>query len=233
MKSFRLRCGVARQPWSLSRFGRARGRSLKKLPTLDPCSISFNLMMREAGENSYMRAKTALLVILTAAVVFLAHPRSAAAGEPTEQIRVAVNQGVEILNKARLDNAAGKAETIARLKKVVYPLFDFDEMARRSLGAYWRSLNPAQQKEFVAVFTELLEKTYAKNIDLYDGSGSPTPAKRSTRTTPTFRRSFSARRAKATPSLTGFTSSTAGGAFTTSLPKGSASSTTTAHSSTA
>jgi len=116
-----------------------------------------------------MRAKTALLVILTAAVVFLAHPRSAAAGEPTEQIRVAVNQGVEILNKARLDNAAGKAETIARLKKVVYPLFDFDEMARRSLGAYWRSLNPAQQKEFVAVFTELLEKTYAKNIDLYDG----------------------------------------------------------------
>jgi phospholipid transport system substrate-binding protein len=111
----------------------------------------------------------ALFVLLIAAVALLGHPRAAAAGEPTEQIRAAVNQGVEILNKARLDNAAGKAETIARLKKAVYPLFDFDEMARRSLGAHWRSLDPAQQKEFVAVFTDLLEKTYAKNIDLYDG----------------------------------------------------------------
>jgi phospholipid transport system substrate-binding protein len=100
---------------------------------------------------------------------FLTRPTVAAAGQPTEQIRVAVTEGVEILNRARLDNQSGKAETIERLKKVVYPLFDFDEMARRSLGAHWRRLDPRQQKEFIAVFTELLEKTYAKNIDLYDG----------------------------------------------------------------
>ena len=73
------------------------------------------MKMRRAGKNFYMQTKTTLLVILMAAVVLLAHPRTAAAGEPTEQIRAAVNQGVEILNKARLDNAAGKAETIARL----------------------------------------------------------------------------------------------------------------------
>ncbi len=116
-----------------------------------------------------MQAKTFLVVVFIAGIVVLCHARSAAAGEPTEQIRTAVNQGVEILNKARLDSASGKAETIARLKKVVYPLFDFNEMARRSLGANWRRLDPSQQKEFVAVFTDLLEKTYAKNIDLYDG----------------------------------------------------------------
>ncbi len=116
-----------------------------------------------------MQAKTFLVVVFIAGIVVLCPARSAAAGEPTEQIRTAVNQGVEILNKARLDSASGKAETIARLKKVVYPLFDFNEMARRSLGANWRRLDPSQQKEFVAVFTDLLEKTYAKNIDLYDG----------------------------------------------------------------
>jgi phospholipid transport system substrate-binding protein len=42
-------------------------------------------------------------------------------------------------------------------------------MAKRSLGSHWRRLDPKQQKEFVAVFTELLEKTYADKIDLYDG----------------------------------------------------------------
>ncbi len=116
-----------------------------------------------------MKTKVTLFCVVLTAVLLLAHPRSAAAGEPTEQIRTAVSRGVEVLSAARLDAPAGKVETIDRLKKVVYPLFDFDEMARRSLGAHWRSLDARQQREFVAAFTDLLEATYAKHIDLYDG----------------------------------------------------------------
>jgi len=115
-----------------------------------------------------MKAKAVLCFFVFLAVALVMKPRTAAAGEPTEQIRAAVTEGVETLNRARADNQA-RADTITRLKKIVYPLFDFDEMARRSLGPHWRRLDPRQQKEFVAVFTELLEKTYAKNIDLYDG----------------------------------------------------------------
>jgi phospholipid transport system substrate-binding protein len=55
------------------------------------------------------------------------------------------------------------------LREIVYPLFDFDEMAKRSLGAHWRRLTPSQQSEFVATFTQLLETTYADKIDLYEG----------------------------------------------------------------
>ena len=39
----------------------------------------------------------------------------------------------------------------------------------RSLGPNWRRLNPQQRQEFVSTFTALLEKTYADQIDLYDG----------------------------------------------------------------
>ena len=116
-----------------------------------------------------MNLKNVVFCLLIVGAAVLIRPRAAAAGEPTEQIRAAINDGVEILNKARLDNQSGRAETIAKLRKIVYPLFDFDEMARRSLGAHWRRLDQRQQKEFVTVFTDLLEKTYAKNIDLYDG----------------------------------------------------------------
>ncbi len=42
-------------------------------------------------------------------------------------------------------------------------------MARRSLGFHWRQLSPEQQKEFVDLFTNLLERSYAGKIDLYDG----------------------------------------------------------------
>jgi phospholipid transport system substrate-binding protein len=91
------------------------------------------------------------------------------AGEPTQSIRSAVDQGVEILKNAKLDNSKQRAQVIDRLRQIVYPLFDFNEMAMRSLGANWRRLNPQQRREFVSTFTALLEKTYADQIDLYDG----------------------------------------------------------------
>ncbi len=91
------------------------------------------------------------------------------AGEPTETIRTAIDQGVEILKNVKLDDPKQRKQVIDRLREIVYPLFDFNEMAMRSLGANWRRLNPEQRKEFVSVFTALLEKTYADQIDLYEG----------------------------------------------------------------
>jgi phospholipid transport system substrate-binding protein len=110
-----------------------------------------------------------ILHLFVAGIWILCSAWPISAGEPTEQIRAAINQGVQILSSARLDDRKQKTETIGRLREVVYPLFDFEEMAKRSLGSYWRQLNPQQQKEFVTLFTELLEKTYADRIDLYDG----------------------------------------------------------------
>jgi phospholipid transport system substrate-binding protein len=104
-----------------------------------------------------------------AAILLFCSPPSAAAGEPTEQIRAAIDRGVEVLKNAKLNGAKERAEIIQRLKQVVYPLFDFEEMAKRSLGAHWRRLDPQRQKEFVALFTELLERTYDNSINLYDG----------------------------------------------------------------
>lgn len=107
--------------------------------------------------------------IFAAAIGALSSSLPLGAGEPTEQIKAAISQGVEILERSRLDSQKQRAEVINRLREIVYPLFDFSEMARRSLGSHWRRLTPQQQKEFVALFTELLEKTYADKIDLYEG----------------------------------------------------------------
>ena len=42
-------------------------------------------------------------------------------------------------------------------------------MAKRSLGFHWRRLSPEDREEFVALFTNLLERSYASKIDLYEG----------------------------------------------------------------
>src|ERR671919_2596707 len=116
-----------------------------------------------------MKLKTWLSLSIVAVLMLVCSVKSANAGDPTEAIRDAVNQGVEILKNAKLDTQKQRVQVIDRLRQIVYPLFDFNEMAMRSLGANWRRLNPQQQQEFVSTFTALLEKTYADQIDLYDG----------------------------------------------------------------
>jgi phospholipid transport system substrate-binding protein len=116
----------------------------------------------------YIRSKILLCLFVTVLLLFC-NSQTLAAGEPTDEIRSAINQGIEILKEAKLDNKKERAETINRLRKVVFPVFDFNEMAKRSLGSHWRRLDPQQQKQFVSAFTELLETTYADKIDLYEG----------------------------------------------------------------
>jgi phospholipid transport system substrate-binding protein len=116
-----------------------------------------------------MELKTRLFLSIVAVLMVICSGKFANAGEPTEAIRGAVNQGVEILKNAKLDTQKQRDQVIDRLRQIVYPLFDFNEMAMRSLGANWRRLNPQQRQEFVSTFTALLEKTYADQIDLYNG----------------------------------------------------------------
>lgn len=116
-----------------------------------------------------MRLKTRISLLIVGVLMLVCSGKSAIAGEPTEAIRSAVNQGVEILKNAKLDSPKQRVQVIDRLRQIVYPLFDFNEMAMRSLGANWRRLNSEQRNEFVSTFTALLEKTYADQIDLYNG----------------------------------------------------------------
>jgi phospholipid transport system substrate-binding protein len=116
-----------------------------------------------------MKLNTRLSLAIVALLILVCNDQTANAGEPTEAIRDAVNQGVEILKNAKLDNQRQRAQVIDRLRQIVFPLFDFNEMAMRSLGPNWRRLNSQQRKEFVSTFTNLLEKTYADQIDLYNG----------------------------------------------------------------
>jgi phospholipid transport system substrate-binding protein len=115
----------------------------------------------------HIRFKTLLSISFIAMMICAASP--VYAGVPTEEIRTAIDQGIEILKSAKLDNTKQRSQVINQLREIVYTRFDFEEMAKRSLGSHWRRLNPQQQKEFVSAFTELLETTYADKIDLYEG----------------------------------------------------------------
>jgi len=104
-----------------------------------------------------------------ALVIFLfMQPVSVAAGVPGDQVRQTVDKLVAILKDPRLKQADNKNERREALKKLIYQRFDFTEMARRSLGPEWRRHSPEEQKEFVKLFTDLLEQAYLKQIESYN-----------------------------------------------------------------
>jgi phospholipid transport system substrate-binding protein len=112
------------------------------------------------------RALTLRWLIVVACVFF---PALLHAGVPTDQVRSTIDEVLKILNNPHLASQAAKEERRSRLRQVIYPRFDFTEMARRSLGPAWRRISPAEQQEFVRLFTELLAESYINNIESYSG----------------------------------------------------------------
>jgi phospholipid transport system substrate-binding protein len=109
------------------------------------------------------------LGLLFAALILLHSHPSAAATEAAQQLKQTVDRVLAILNDPALKGDAKTTERRQKLKEVIAARFDFAEMAKRSLGAQWQKRSPAEQKEFVEVFTELLQGSYLDNIESYSG----------------------------------------------------------------
>ena len=104
-----------------------------------------------------------------AEIVCLLLPGVLHAGLPTDQTRATIDQVLEILNDPKLKSKGAKEERRSRLRQVIYPRFDFAEMARRSLGPTWQRISSGERQEFLKLFSQLLEDTYVSNIESYSG----------------------------------------------------------------
>lgn len=90
-----------------------------------------------------------------------------AAWSPLEVIRSGVSQAIAVLQDPAYQGMDRRQERTAKVREVVLPLFDTREIAKRTLGIYWRDRTEEERQEFVALFTELVEKTYSGTLDRY------------------------------------------------------------------
>jgi phospholipid transport system substrate-binding protein len=97
-------------------------------------------------------------------------------GPLTEQIRTTVENVLGVLeNSSLVEDSDGKrqnpeamAKYRADLRKVILPQFDIPEMAKRSLGLNWRPRTSAEQKEFVDLFSFLLEDFLSDKLKSFE-----------------------------------------------------------------
>ncbi len=106
-------------------------------------------------------------IAVIACFCVLAGALPAFAGQPLETVRTAVNQVLQILTDPALRGKDKVEEKKAKLEALADQMFDYTAMSRLTLGRNWRKLNPAQQKEFVSLYKQLLEKNYMDRILAY------------------------------------------------------------------
>jgi len=90
---------------------------------------------------------------------------TASAGEPQEKVKQTITDVLAILQDESLKAPAQTAARREKIRQVVGQRFGFEEMGKRALGRYWRDLKPEQRKEFIPLFTDLLERSYISKIE--------------------------------------------------------------------
>ena len=104
------------------------------------------------------------LVIVLTGLWLMSHGKAVEAGEPQELIRRTLTDILAVLSDDTLKAPEQRQERLRRIAQVVSQSFDYKEMARRSLGQNWHRLTPAQQEEFVQLFSPMLLQSLVKRI---------------------------------------------------------------------
>jgi phospholipid transport system substrate-binding protein len=109
------------------------------------------------------RQFTAVILILAAMLVI---PLAGYAAAPMETVKTGVDKVLATLTDPGF-KAKPKDQQVAQLTEAINTIFDFEELSKRTLGRGWKNMNDAQQKEFVQLFTELLQGVYADRLLAY------------------------------------------------------------------
>ena len=96
------------------------------------------------------------------------------AGEPTDHLRDGVERVVKILRDPGLKGDQQLIRRRQAVSRVASEIFDFGEMAKRSLAQHWEPRTPAERVEFVRLFTDLVERTYIGKVDQHDAAAKTT-----------------------------------------------------------
>ncbi len=69
------------------------------------------------------------------------------------------------------DKSLSKKQKAAKFRKLLKTSFDMKTIARFALGRYWKTATPAQQKEYLGLFENMIVNVYSSRFNDYQGEG--------------------------------------------------------------
>jgi phospholipid transport system substrate-binding protein len=91
------------------------------------------------------------------------------AAGPMEEIKQTTDKILSIVTNPALKAPSKTEEKEKLLHQAVRERFDWEEVARRSLATHWAKRTAEERKEFIHLFSELLERTYMKKVEGFSG----------------------------------------------------------------
>lgn len=103
------------------------------------------------------------IALFALSVLFLA---SHSFATPIDDVKKTVDEVVRIVSDKDFKKNSPKRRLA--LKKTISVIFNYGEMAKRSLGKHWNQRTPDEKKQFTELFATLLENSYADKIESYN-----------------------------------------------------------------
>lgn len=105
-----------------------------------------------------------VIIMLSLFAPFFAFALPAVAGQdPMDLIKQTVKEARLVFN----DSSLSQQQKIDKLRGIAEARFDFEETSRRALAGEWRQLSSAQRREFVSLFSRLIENVYSNKVKRY------------------------------------------------------------------
>jgi phospholipid transport system substrate-binding protein len=101
-----------------------------------------------------------LPIVLLASLLLVAPAQAAA---PLDYTRTVLEQA-----RAIVAGSQSHDEKLAALSTLFGKFLDTDAIGREALGEHWSTFTPEQQKEFLVLFRQLLERTYVQKLLLFE-----------------------------------------------------------------
>jgi len=103
---------------------------------------------------------------------------SALGAEALDTVKSAAEKALQVLKDPTLKTSDKKKERIARLKEIINPIFDYEEMARRSLGRIGAALHRQNRKSSRNCFANFWKKLTPTKLTCTTARKSFSSAKR-------------------------------------------------------
>ncbi|MFT5388169.1 MAG: phospholipid transport system substrate-binding protein [Lysobacterales bacterium] len=107
--------------------------------------------------------------VLTIAITCLGSHTAIASELPGEFIVRSIEESLQILKDPELQDLDKAMERRDKLWALLEPIFNFEQIAKRSLGHHWKTRTVEEREDFILIFTQTLKDRYLSKIDSYSG----------------------------------------------------------------
>jgi phospholipid transport system substrate-binding protein len=97
-------------------------------------------------------------------LLFFVAPALSFGSQPMETLKSSVDSVINTLKDADYQSPSQKQDQLEKIWGIFEQIFDFKEMARRTLANNWKSFTPQQQEEFSDIFGKFLGNNYLGKI---------------------------------------------------------------------